>query len=104
MASPPPRNVPLPAAREPVPGEDLIGIPTGTWTFPLDADVVLLATLQNGALGRILGGTGAATVAIAVSADPVLSGLSLRFAGITLSPAWPFGVRTIGTAGTVQIQ
>jgi hypothetical protein len=79
------------------------GIPLGTRVFPLDLDPILLMTLENPYLGGTLDATGSATVQIPVPPQPALAG-SYRFAGFTLSPAAPFGVRTIGTAGWISVQ
>jgi hypothetical protein len=80
------------------------GIPILTRVFPLDLDPFFVLSLLNPSLGGLLDSTGAAVVAISVPADPGLSGLQLQFAGVTLSPSSPFGVRTIGNAKTVSIQ
>jgi len=80
------------------------GIPIGTRTFPLDLDLLLLRSLENPALGGLLDAAGAATVQIPVPVDPALSGLQLKFAGVTFSPSSSFGVRTIGSAMSVSIQ
>ncbi|MCI0588321.1 MAG: hypothetical protein L0323_15935 [Planctomycetes bacterium] len=81
-----------------------VGIPIGTRVFPLDLDGILVQTLLNPYLGGLLDSTGNATVSIPVPVNPALSGLSFEFAGLTLSPTAPFGVTTIGAAGTVTIQ
>ncbi len=80
------------------------GIPIGTRTFPLDLGPLLLDSLLNPSFGGVLDASGYGTVSVPVPLNPALSGLSLEFAGVTLSPTAPFGVRTIGTAKSVTIQ
>jgi hypothetical protein len=82
----------------------ITGIPLGTRTFPLDFHPLLVSSLENPAFGGFLDPSGAASIAIPVPMDPSLSGLTLKFAGVSFSPTAPYFVKTIGSAMTVTVQ
>jgi len=85
-------------------GSSLAGIPLGTRHFPLDPDLAFLVTAQAPQMGGLLDASGQATIGIPVPVDPSLSGVAVQYAPVILAPAFPFGVKWIGSVRSVTVQ